>query len=358
MALIFSWELPAFVGYIPDAEGLRAGGVPLRLLVSQDGTPQLIRATAQFAEQLGLAVEPIPGHHAPYLEQPEAFAEELRPILKQLSRTAQQRVNGIRLYCEEHGSGDPILCIHGAGGTALGWADAVDKLARLGRVIAYDRRGCARSERPQPYQRTSVAEHADDAAALLDALATEPAVVVGRSYGGTFATDLALRYPDRVGALVLLEPDAPRELAPAVATWVDALADRLRQVAAREGVDAVAEALICEVAGKDAWRSFPEETRQMLAGNGEAILAELEGEWWLQADAAALGTLQQPALLVAAADSPPEFHEPIEALAQALPNARTALVGGGHLIDPAAPEVIAFIEEVLASQHSDDGAIR
>jgi hypothetical protein len=63
-------------------------------------------------------------------------------------------------------------------------------------------------------------------------------------------------------------------------------------------------------------------------------------------------------LLVAAADSPQEFHEPIEALAQALPNARTALVGGGHLIDPAAPEVIAFIEEVLASQHSDDGAIR
>jgi esterase len=357
-AHFFSRELPAFVGYIPDAERLRAGGVPLRLLVSQDGTPQLIRATAQFAEQLGLAVEPIPGHHAPYLEQPEAFAEELRPILKQLSRTAQQRVNGIRLYCEEHGSGGPILCIHGAGGTALAWAEAVDKLARLGRVIAYDRRGCARSERPQPYQRTSVGEHADDAAALLDALVAAPAVVVGRSYGGTVATDLALRYPDHVRALVLLEPDAPRELAPAVAAWVDALADRLRQVAAREGVDAVAEALICEVAGKDAWRSFPEETRRVLAGNGEAILAELEGEWWLQADAAALATLQQPALLVAAADSPQEFHEPIEALAQALPNARTALVGGGHLIDPAAPEVIAFIEEVLASQHSDDGAIR
>ena len=39
-------------------------------------------------------------------------------------------VNGVRLYCEEHGSGAPILCIHGAGGTALAWADAIDKLAR------------------------------------------------------------------------------------------------------------------------------------------------------------------------------------------------------------------------------------
>lgn len=49
-------------------------------------------------------------------------------------------------------------------------------------------------------------------------------------------------------------------------------------------------------------------------------------------------SIRQPTLLVAAADSPPEFHQPVEALAAALPNARTALVGGGHLIDPAAPE--------------------
>ena len=81
-------------------------------------------------------------------------------------------------------------------------------------MIAYDRRGCARSERPEPYERTSIAEHADDAAALLDALAAAPAVVIGRSYGATVATDLALRHPDRVRALVLLEGDASREQAP------------------------------------------------------------------------------------------------------------------------------------------------
>ena len=121
-------------------------------------------------------------------------------------------------------------------------------------------------------------------------------------------------------------------------------------MAAQDGVDAVAEALIGEVAGEDAWRSFPDEIRQMLTGNGPAILAELEGEWWLQADAAALATIEQPTLLVAAADSPPEFHEPIEALADALPNARTALVGGGHLIDPAAPEVLAFISRYSRSR--------
>jgi esterase len=256
-------------------------------------------------------------------------------------------LTGVGLYVEERGSGAPIVCIHGAGGTTLAWTRAIDKLSRLGRVIAYDRRGCARSERPAHYERTSIAEHADDAAALIDALGAAPAVVIGRSYGATVATDLALRYPDRVRALVLLEGDASREQAPAVAAWVDGLTERLLAVATQDGVDAVAKALITEVAGESAWLAFQDEVRRLLASNGQAILAELQGEWWVDADADALATIRHPTLLVAAADSPPEFREPVEALAAALPNARTALVGGGHLIDPAAPEVLAFVEEVL-----------
>jgi len=256
-------------------------------------------------------------------------------------------VNGVRLYYEERGQGAPILCVHGAGSSALAWTDAVRKLARLGRVISYDRRGCTRSERPHPYERTSVAEHADDAAALLDALDAAPAVVIGRSYGGTVALDLALRHPEHVRALVVLEGDAPRALAPATAAWGDKLTDRLRDVAAQAGVDAVGEALIDEVLGEGAWRSLPDGLQRILRGNGPAILAEMQGEWWLDADAATLATVTQPALLVAAADSRPELREPTDALAGVLPNARTARVGGGHLIDPAAPEVVAFVEEVL-----------
>jgi esterase len=255
-------------------------------------------------------------------------------------------VNGIRLYYEEHGSGAPILCVHGAGSSARVWADAVAELARLGRVIAYDRRGWDRSERPEPYQRTTVTEQADDAAALLDALAAAPAVVIGRSYGGWVATDLALRYPDSVRALALLEPDAPG-LAPPADRWMSAFGERMRAVEARAGLDAVGEALIGEVAGEDAWRSFPDDVRQMLTDSGPAILADLRSYAGAHTDAAALATIEQPVLLVRAADSPPEFHEAPEAMADAFPNARTAVVGGGHLIDPATPEVLAFAEQVL-----------
>lgn len=259
---------------------------------------------------------------------------------------ADAHVNGIRLYYEEHGEGAPILCIHGAGSTALMWTDAVEELARGARVIAYDRRGCTRSERPEPYERTSVAEQAEDATALLDALADEPAVVIGRSYGGAVAIELALRHPDQVRALALLEGDA-LGLSPAALKWTRGIRDHLRDVAASEGVDAVYAALIGEVLGEGAWDSFPDEVRRVLSQNGPALLAELGYVDEPTPDAAAFATIRQPALLVAAADSPRPQREMTEAMAGVLPDARTALVGGGHLVDPAAPEVLAFIGEVL-----------
>jgi hypothetical protein len=55
------------------------------VLVSEDGAQELILATARLAKRLEVEVESISGHHAPYLQQPEAFAEELRPILKEVS---------------------------------------------------------------------------------------------------------------------------------------------------------------------------------------------------------------------------------------------------------------------------------
>jgi esterase len=257
-------------------------------------------------------------------------------------------VNGVRLHHEEHGSGEPILCIHGSGSSALLWTDAIEQLARIGRVVAYDRRGCSRSERPEPYERTSVAEHADDAAGLLTSLDAAPAVVIGRSYGGTVALRLALRRPELVRALVLLESDAPRELAPATAAWLDSVRDRLEDVARRAGEDALGEALMEEVLGQGAWPQLPERMRRIITENGPALLAEIRGEWWVDADAEALAAVEQPVLLVSATDSRPELRQPTEALASVLPNARMEVVNGGHLIDPAAPEVLAFVRELLA----------
>lgn len=259
----------------------------------------------------------------------------------------------IRLYYEEVGSGAPIVLIHGTSSDADIWGPARTELARLGRIIAYDRRGCTRSERPEPYTSTSVAEQTDDAAALLAVLDAIPAIVVGRSYGGGIALDLAMRYPDHVRALVLLEPGV-FPLAPEVRPFMEGLADRARRAAAERGIGAVAEALLRVVLHDEGWEALPMETKARLAQNGTAILAEMndaEMKDWLAADAAEfrakLARITQPALVVAAASSPPPFRQMTDRLTEAMPNARQVVVEGGHLITPSEPRVVEFIREVV-----------
>ena len=256
----------------------------------------------------------------------------------------QAHVNGIRLYYEEHGDGDPILCIHGTSSSAMVWRrSAIDELSRLGHVILYDRRGCTRSERPDPYE-TSVVQHAEDAAALLEALRAVPAVVIGRSYGGEMAIELALRHPANVRALVLLEA-ASLTLDEEALAWAEDLRAAVEEAAARD-MDSVAEIFLRRVLGNEQWESFPDPARQMFVDNSPAILAEFRAPW-LEATASDLSRIHVPTLLVASEGSPPAFRRVTERMAAAISNSRTILVGGGHFIDPGEPGVLEFVGKVL-----------
>ncbi|HEX6117405.1 MAG TPA: alpha/beta hydrolase [Solirubrobacterales bacterium] len=83
-AHFFGAEIEAFGTYLPDLERVRAAGVPIRVFAGDDGSMEK-PGSEWLAAQLGLAVEPASGHHAPYLQDPEHFAEELRPILREVS---------------------------------------------------------------------------------------------------------------------------------------------------------------------------------------------------------------------------------------------------------------------------------
>ena len=255
-------------------------------------------------------------------------------------------VNGVRLYYEEHGRGEPILCIHGTSSSAMVWRDvAIEELARLGRTIVYDRRGCTRSERPDPYE-TSVVQHAEDAAALLEALDAVPAVVIGRSYGGETAIELALRHPERVRALVLLEA-AALTLDEEALAWAGGLRVAVEEAAARD-LDSVAEMFLRLVLGDETWESFPQPLRQMFTDNSLAILAEFRGPW-LEATSDDLSRIDVPTLLVAGLESPPAFRRVTDRMAEAIPGSRTVFVEGGHFIDPGHPEVLRFVGEVFGA---------
>ena len=247
-------------------------------------------------------------------------------------------VNGVRLYYEERGTGTPILGLHGAGSAAVFWEDAAERLSRLGRVITYDRRGSWRSERPERYDVTSVPEHADDALALLRALDAEPAVLIGRSYGGTVALDVALRRPASVLGVALLEA-GPIGLAPEYDAWFTSVRSKAEHVEP----SAVGETVLRDVFG--AWEELPDVWRDVLTQNGPALLAELRGGE--TTDNSRLHELSVPALVVTAESSPEPIRLGSEALARAIPQARHVRVGGDHAIDPAGQDVLGFVEEVL-----------
>jgi esterase len=252
------------------------------------------------------------------------------------------RANGVSLYYEEYGAGEPIVGLHGGGSSAAMWVGAAPELAARGRTILYDRRGSFRSERPEPYA-TNVHEQADDAAALIDSLEAAPAIVIGRSYGGAIAVDLALRYPDRARALALLEGDVP-SLSKTAEREVADITERIL-AAAEVDMSTAAETLMREVLD-DGWEGLPEEVRQILTENGPALVAELRGGY-PDVTAEQLATIEQPTLFVAARDSVFDYAETADAVAAAIPSARVEWVDGGHAINPAHPVVLAFVDEVL-----------
>jgi pimeloyl-ACP methyl ester carboxylesterase len=111
-------------------------------------------------------------------------------------------VNGLQLYYEEHGSGPPLVLLHGGLHTIdLSFGAMIPLLAESHRVIAVELQGHGRTadiDRVPTYPNL-----ADDVAALLGHLGVERADVIGFSLGGLVAIELGLRHPTRVGRLVL-----------------------------------------------------------------------------------------------------------------------------------------------------------
>ncbi|MFO7691909.1 MAG: alpha/beta hydrolase [Vicinamibacterales bacterium] len=116
------------------------------------------------------------------------------------------QANGIQLYCEWHGpEGAPVLVLNNGilMNAAASWVPQTAAFAASYRVLQYDCRGQGQSDHPAgPY---SMEQHADDLAALLDAVSVSRAHVLGISYGGEVSQAFALRHRERVSSLVLAD---------------------------------------------------------------------------------------------------------------------------------------------------------
>jgi len=117
-------------------------------------------------------------------------------------------VSGATLYYESSGSGPLLLILQGGAGDADGCAALVAALAPDFTVVTYDRRGLSRSALGDPSAPVTIATHADDVIALLEAVGatTGPALLFGVSIGALIGLDVVARRPDLVRMHVAHEP--------------------------------------------------------------------------------------------------------------------------------------------------------
>jgi pimeloyl-ACP methyl ester carboxylesterase len=113
-----------------------------------------------------------------------------------------QTVNGIKIYYEEQGKGEPLILINGLAFPMDLWFAQIRELSNDFRVIALDNRGIGRSDKPD--DEYSIAMMAADVVGLLKTLGIEKSHVAGLSMGGFIAQEIALSYPDMVNRLILV----------------------------------------------------------------------------------------------------------------------------------------------------------
>jgi pimeloyl-ACP methyl ester carboxylesterase len=100
------------------------------------------------------------------------------------------------------GTGPAVVLLHGLADDSRTWRPVAEMLAETHTVVAPDLLGAGQSDKPRTEY--GVASHVDRVRALLDELKLETAVVVGHSFGGTIASELARQHPDRISGLVLV----------------------------------------------------------------------------------------------------------------------------------------------------------
>lgn len=117
-----------------------------------------------------------------------------------------QDVNGIKIYYEIHGKGEPLLLIMGIRRNIEWWYKQLPDLSAQCQVIVFDNRGSGRTDKPTDDYR--IEQFADDTAGLMRGLGIKHAHILGYSMGGYIAQELAITYPRMVDSLILVSTGA------------------------------------------------------------------------------------------------------------------------------------------------------
>jgi len=260
----------------------------------------------------------------------------MAPQMRRESRNAEgfpmdMHIEGGRLACYRRGQAHEtaLLLIHGFPLDHRMWAAQMAALSAQVHVIAPDLRGFGRSAATMSGALT-MDQHADDLAALLDALGVERAIVGGLSMGGYVAFAFWRRHRQRVAALILAdtraEPDSPQARANR-----DAAAQKVRQA----GVAALADEMLPRLLAPAnlANPRVAERLRAMiLAQPAETVIAALAGLRDRPDSRPTLPTIAVPTLVLVGEQDALTPPADAAALAAAIPGARlVAIPAAGHM---------------------------
>jgi pimeloyl-ACP methyl ester carboxylesterase len=246
-----------------------------------------------------------------------------------------EKINGVGIFLEEFGGGDPLVLVHGSWVDHMEWPFIVPLLASRFRVTAYDRRGHSQSER-LPAQ-GSIHEDVADLAAIIER-AGAPAHIVANSMGASISLRLASERPELIRTLAAHEPplfDLLRD-DPATRPMAEGLDEGLLPVVdaiAAGNMEKGARTFVEMIVGPGAWDSLlPDVAKRTLINNAPTFLDETRDPDLLTIDTAALSRYDGPVLLSGGSESPPFFAAVLGRLEKVLPNAtRKVFTGAGHI---------------------------
>lgn len=175
----------------------------------------------------------------------------LRPyeqVRRELPASRFVEVAGQQVHVEQAGAGEPVVLVHGFGASTYSWRQVLPEVAERRRAIALDLSGFGWTERPRDPARYTRDGQVALILGSMDALGIERVHLVGHSYGGALVLALAVRHPERVRSLLLVDSAAPtypddRRRRLAGIRWLNGLF--LRSLALRE--NGVRKALLASI---------------------------------------------------------------------------------------------------------------
>jgi len=270
-------------------------------------------------------------------------------------------VNGAALAYRERGQGESVVFVHGSASDMRTWNHQLPVVGATHRAIVYSRR-YARPNDPIPEGADDLMlPHVDDLVALMEAAEAKPAHLVGHSWGGFVSLLTAIRYPEAVRSLVLMEPPVlslfvstpPRPLellrtlfrrprtAVAIVKFGATAASPAMKAYRRGDDEAGFETFARGVLGSEAFERLSPERKAQAWDNVAVDKAQLLGEGFPPLGDDEVRGVTAPTLLIQGEESPAFLHRLTDRLEELLPNVqRTVVPGASHIMHEDNPQAV------------------